>query len=77
MSDEAKSVWTPKEQALLVELQERKTRITAENMQRLADALGGCTESGSGNYEVAEFLAADADKIVSALKPFCSVAPGG
>lgn len=72
--DEATSVWTPADELRLLELQERKTRIFAENIQRLADLLDMVVPSVPGR-DLANALVPLADPLMKALQPFSTPKP--
>ncbi len=67
-TENVRSVWTPKDEAALRELQERRRRIMAENEMRVADALSFLNITPA---EVEDVIKAAA-VIRDALKPFDS-----
>lgn len=67
MNDTVKDVWTPSEEARLVELQERKRRIMEANMGPVRAIVN---EMPQDRDSLVKYLLENADKIREALAPF-------
>jgi hypothetical protein len=68
------SKWSPKDQAKLQELQQRKAEHDAINLKRLVAVVEcfGCIGNTTTPEEVAEVLIANADAVRDALAPYDS-----
>ena len=82
MNETVRSRWTQRDEAMLAELVERKTRITAENMgpvnlcmthlERWVLAEFDSGVDGRFYPRLAEWLVRNADSVRDALEPFVS-----
>ena len=68
MAAESRSVWTPKDEALLSELIERRDRIRSENRETLSEVLGII----HGEIVDLDHIIGNADAVIEALLPFAT-----
>lgn len=67
-----RSVWTPKEEALLIELTERKNRIMTDNRAAVSVLVSRCDEIPGILLcdQITDYLIANAEAMIDALRPF-------
>lgn len=74
-----RSVWTPADEAKLLDLQERKNRIMGEARERVSEVVAIVMEHASevnfmSEAQLVNWAIGNADALTEVLAPFCSAA---